>query len=137
MSDDELADTDGNADHGDDVDVTVTIDDRTVIDVTGQRDVAVVVRSDGGEQIYLPPEDFEEEPARQTPYESPYRGAGEEPNSPYDPADPSSSPYQGAGGTSQSPYDGTPRPQANGLQSTPTGVRIVHPEPVSDFRLLR
>ncbi|MFB6131036.1 MAG: hypothetical protein ABEJ28_09475 [Salinigranum sp.] len=44
----------------DDVEFTVTIrDGETVIEMVGDRDAAVVVRSASGERIYLPPEDFE------------------------------------------------------------------------------
>ncbi|ESP88123.1 DUF7510 family protein [Candidatus Halobonum tyrrellensis] len=103
------------------VDVEIT-DDRTVVTVSGDRDAAVVVRSASGEQIYLPPEDFDR-PAgeqRQTPYDSPYQSA-----SPYD--SPYDSPYQSDRG-------GAP---AAGVQPTVDGFRVVHPEPVTDFRLLR
>jgi len=55
------------------VDTRIT-DDRTVIDVTGSRDVAVVVRSADGERVYLPPQGFDE-PVSESPYTSPYRGS--------------------------------------------------------------
>jgi hypothetical protein len=102
---------------------TVTVsteitDDRTVVRVSGDRDAAVVVRSASGEQIYLPPEDFDRPPetGRQTPYESPYEAS--------------------RGG--QSPYASSRDPQGSpGLEPTAEGFRIVHPEPVTEFRLLR
>lgn len=106
---------------GEDGPVTVEMeitDERTVVTVSGDRDAAVVVRSASGEQIYLPPEDFDR-PAgerRQTPYDSPYQSAN-----PYD------SPYQ-------SDRSGA---AAVGVQPTVDGFRVVHPEPVTDFRLLR
>lgn len=103
------------------VDVEIT-DERTVVTVSGDRDAAVVVRSASGEQIYLPPEDFDR-PAgerRQTPYDSPYQSA-----TPYD--SPYDSPYQ-------SGRQGGP---TVGVEPTADGFRVVHPEPVTDFRLLR
>jgi hypothetical protein len=121
----------------DEVEVTVSIDEQTVIDITGERDLAVVVRSAAGEQIYLPPEDFAEAPDRGTPYESPAGEASEAVDSPYRPAETAESPYQAADGPGQSPYDGVPEPTTTGVQSTSTGFRIVHPEPISDFRVLR
>jgi hypothetical protein len=129
MSEDGTADVPTN-----DVDVTVTIDDdRTVIDVTGERDVAFVVRSDGGEHIYLPPAEYDE-PTRRPSEESPYRETSGRPDTPYRAASDS---YQSAGGREQTPYDGVPDPEPTGLESTSTGVRIVHPEPIFDLRLLR
>jgi len=101
------------------IDVTTEItDERTVVRVSGDRDAAVVVRSASGERIYLPPEDFGRPPetGRATPYESPYESS--------------------RGG--QSPYASSREtPAGLGLQSTPDGFRIVHPEPVTDLRLLR
>jgi len=116
--------SDRDADAGPDgpaetVDVTAEItDDRTAVRVSGDRDAAVVVRSASGERIYLPPEDFDRppEPGRTTPYESPYASA--------------------RGG--QSPYAATREAPAElGLHPTADGFRIVHPEPVTDLRLLR
>ncbi|MFC7137179.1 hypothetical protein ACFQRB_13445 [Halobaculum litoreum] len=49
----------------------------------------------------------------------------------------SDSPYQSPG-ESDSPYQrGGPTPDRVGLEPTADGFRIVHPEPVTDFRLLR
>jgi len=95
--------------------------DRTVIDVVGSRDAAVVVRSASGERIYLPPPNFDDPPTgdRRTPYESPYAGAGS--------ATPYASAYGSPGSESRTP----------GLQPTADGFRIVHPEPATDVRLLR
>ncbi|QZP38175.1 DUF7510 family protein [Halobaculum magnesiiphilum] len=127
------------------VDVEIA-DGRTVIVVTGDRDAAVVVESASGERIYLPPEDFERPPesedgARQDAYgtgprpsDSPYQSATSD--SPYQSAT-SDSPYQSPG-ESDSPYQrGGPAPDRVGLEPTADGFRIVHPEPVTDFRLLR
>ena len=100
---------------------------KTTITISGDRDAAVVVRSASGERIYLPPEDFDRPPeSRPTgPYDSPY-----------------ASPYTSAGGSYSSPYDSPyeSSPQASatlGLEPTAKGFRIVHPEPVTDLRLLR
>jgi len=90
---------------------------RTEIRVTGDRDTAVVVRSESGEKIYLPPEDFEREAEIQSAYESPY-----EPRS----------------GAQESPYSTHPDASSvNGMQPTAGGYFIVHPEPVTDVRFLR
>lgn len=120
-------------------------DGRTVILVTGDRDAAVVVESASGERIYLPPEDFERPPesedaARQDAYgtgprpsDSPYQSV--QSDSPYQSVS-ADSPYQSP--DSDSPYQRTGGvPDHVGLEPTADGFRIVHPEPVTDFRLLR
>lgn len=100
------------------VDVDVS-DGRTTIEVSGGREVAVIVRSASGERIYLPPEAADDEGGEQ----SPYRPAGD---SPYDGA-PDDSPYGAA----------RQQPATLGLTETAGGFRILHPEPVTDCRLLR
>ena len=98
-----------------DIDARVT-DGRTVIDVTGTRDVAIVVRSTEGERIYLPPEGFDE-PVSESPYTSPYQGGsgidGEE------------SPYGGTAGSTR------------GVVETADGFRITHPEAATEFDVFR
>ncbi|WP_435064688.1 DUF7510 family protein [Halobaculum sp. EA56] len=128
-------------------------DGRTTVVVTGDRDAAVVVRSASGERIYLPPEDFERPPASEDarqdaygtgpgPADSPYQSVSDSPyqsvsDSPYQSPGRSDSPYQTAG-DSDSPYQrGGPADESLGLEPTADGFRIVHPEPVTDFRLLR
>ncbi len=107
------------------------VDGRTVIEVTGDRDAAVVVRSASGERIYLPPDEDEgkRDGSYATAYDSPAEGGASD--SPYQSADSPyqsvDSPYQSVGGTRQPP----------GLEPTADGFRIVHPEAVTDFRLLR
>ncbi|KDS90934.1 hypothetical protein FK85_08170 [Halorubrum saccharovorum] len=97
------------------IDTRVT-GERTVIDVTGTRDVAVVVRSASGERIYLPPESFDE-PVSDSPYSSPYQGGsgidGEE------------SPYGGGSGSTR------------GVTETADGFRITHPETATEFDVYR
>lgn len=119
------------------VDVDVEIDDdRTLVTVTGEREAAVIVESESGERVYLPPEDFREGTGEtdQTPYDSPYEGAVHD-DSPYESAHGDESPYQRAG---EGPYgSGAPSEQPIGVQSTPDGFRVLHPEPVTDVRLLR
>lgn len=89
---------------------------RTEIRVTGDRDTAVVVRSESGENIYLPPEDFERE-AERTAYDSP---------------------YQPRSGAQESPYSTHPDASSvTGMEPTAGGYFIVHPEPVTDIRFLR
>ncbi len=95
-------------------------DGRTTITVSGQREASVIVRSASGERIYLPPE----------------RAPDTDESSPYRPTSSSKSPYEGAAG--DSPYDGAqPSATIDELTPTATGFRIVHPEPVTDFRFLR
>jgi hypothetical protein len=101
----------------DDIDINARVaGDRTVIDVTGTRDVAVVVRSEGGERIYLPPASFDE-PLSESPYTSPYQGGsgidGEE------------SPYGGGSGSTR------------GVIETADGFRITHPETATEFDVYR
>jgi hypothetical protein len=121
------------------ISIDVDIDDgRTVITATGDRDAAVVVESRSGERIYLPPEDFERPPDSAgdgTPHsDSPYQSA--ESDSPYQSVEKSDSPYQSA--ESDSPYQsGGDVSDRAGLSPTGDGFRIVHPEPVTDLRVLR
>ena len=116
MSESSDAEADGGSEAVD-FDMTIT-DGRTEIRVSGDRDTAVIVRSAGGEHIYLPPEDFERSPGagRGTPYESPY--------------DPGS-------GVGDTPYRSSGSPPVTGQEPTADGYRIVHPEPVTDVRFLR
>ena len=110
----------------DDVSIDVDIEDgRTLVVVTGEREAAVVVYSESGERIYLPPEDHVEDdssyrPADQTSYGS----------------DEGGDPY--AGIREEGPYDSGRRVTPSmGMNPTPNGFRILHPEPVHDIRLLR
>ena len=106
-----------------DVEFTVEISGgETLIEMTGDRDTAVVVRSESGERIYLPPEDFERPP---TTGDSPYQSARSD--SPYQSASRDDSPYQSA--RQQFPDEG--------MRSTRDGYAIRHPEPVTDVRVLR
>jgi hypothetical protein len=137
----------------------------TVITMRGDRDTAVVVRSDAGERIYLPPEDFDRDApsgrdADSAPADSPYDGVGTgsssraPTDSPYQsaPTDspsqsaPADSPYRGAGDAGSrgqdtgddSPYQPAGEaPRGEGLSPTADGYRIRHPEPVTDVRVLR
>ncbi|WP_318569647.1 DUF7510 family protein [Salinigranum marinum] len=135
----------------DDVEFTVEITaGETLIEMTGDRDTAVIVRSESGERIYLPPEDFERPPeTSDSPYQSarsdsPYQSAAQS-DSPYQSAQ-SDSPYQSA--RSDSPYQSAAQSDSpyqsarqqfpeEGLRSTADGYAIRHPEPVTDVRVLR
>jgi hypothetical protein len=125
-----------------DVEFTVEIiEGETLIEMTGDRDTAVIVRSESGERIYLPPEDFQRPPQTS---DSPYQTARGDSDSPYQTAR-DDSPYQSA--RSDSPYqsarDDSPYQSARqqfpeeGLRSTRDGYTIRHPEPVTDVRVLR
>jgi len=96
------------------IDARVT-EERTVVDIAGTRDVAVVVRSESGERIYLPPSDFDE-PVSGSPYTSPYQGSG--------------------GGGEESPYRGGSG-STRGIVETAEGFRVTHPEPVTEFDVYR
>ncbi|RDI70615.1 DUF7510 family protein [Halopelagius longus] len=129
---------------------TVNIEDGTTeITMRGDRDTAVIVRSESGERIYLPPEDFrrgarerDDSPHQSASSDSPYQSAQSDSpyqsvssDSPYQSAE-SDSPYQSA--DSDSPYQ--PARQtlpSEGLVPTSDGYRIRHPEPVTDVRVLR
>ncbi|WP_418284387.1 DUF7510 family protein [Halorubrum sp. DTA46] len=100
----------------DDIDIDTRVTgERTIIDVTGTRDLAVVVRSESGERIYLPPERFDE-PVSSSPYTSPYQGSG---------VDGEESPYGGESGSTR------------GMIDTADGFRITHPEPATEFDVYR
>lgn len=131
------------------VTVDVEIDDgQTVIEVTNDRDAAVVVESASGQRIYLPPEDFDRPPEgrRQGSYQSGSPGDGGTPatgqdtdraSSAYDSPTESDSPYQSVESDDSAYQRADGRADSEGLHSTADGFRIVHPEPVTDFRLLR
>lgn len=114
----------------DQVEIDVDVGDgKTVVEVSGTREAAVVVRSAAGERIYLPPEEFAQ-PTEANPYQaadsgmggdSPYQGAN-----PYQPSR-AESPYQSAG----------PTQHREGLHATAAGFRVVHPEEVDEFTVLR
>jgi hypothetical protein len=134
-----MAETDDS--DGESVEFTVDIaDGETLIEMTGDRDTAVVVRSEMGERIYLPPEDFERPPeTSDSPYQaarsdSPYQSA--QSDSPYQ-ATRNDSPYQSAT-RNDSPYQSA-RQQfpEKGMRSTRDGYTIRHPEAVTDVRVLR
>jgi hypothetical protein len=123
-----------------DVDFTVEIaDGETLIEMTGDRDTAVIVYSESGERIYLPPEDFQRPPeTSDSPYQSargdsPYQSARDD--SPYQSAR-NDSPYQSA--RDDSPYQSA-RQQfpEEGMRSTRDGYAIRHPEAATDVRVLR
>jgi hypothetical protein len=93
-------------------------DDRTMVSVTGETEAAVVVYSESGERIYLPPEDESDDDA------DPYSPVGAD------------SPYEGDTG-GQSPYGPGRQPADLGVNPTADGFLIRHPEPVEDVRLIR
>ena len=118
----------------DDIEFSVEIvDGDTLIEMAGDRDTAVIVYSESGERIYLPPEDFQRPPETS---DSPYQSASRS-DSPYQSASRSDSPYQSAA-QSDSPYQSA-RQQfpEEGLRSTRDGYVIRHPEPATDVRVLR
>ncbi|QLC34967.1 hypothetical protein EFA46_011965 (plasmid) [Halarchaeum sp. CBA1220] len=136
------------------VSVDATVDaDGTVITIAGTRDAAVVVYSASGEEIYLPPEDFEDpienlrspidSPYESTLPDSPYDPVDEDDETPYDPAEGDPGPYDRADDEAD-PYAAMggrntghgPGERVVGVESTPSGFRIVHPEPAHDVRVV-
>jgi hypothetical protein len=106
-----------------DIDFDIDIaNGESIITMAGDRDAAVIVESESGERIYLPPEDFDRGPDQDSPYQSVRRD-----DSPYQSVRDSDSPYQSAR---------TAMP-AEGMVSTADGFRIRHPEVVTEVRLLR
>lgn len=108
--------------------------DRSILTVEGQRDVAILVRSKSGERIYLPPEDAVAEQDRTRP------------TSPYSPGGESGDDEDGGGEIATSTRVERTSPYQRGDQQTGGsggrsgglhGLRIVHPEPVTEFRVLR
>ncbi|KTG10374.1 hypothetical protein AUR64_12455 [Haloprofundus marisrubri] len=109
-------------------------DGETMIDVVGDRAIAVVVRSESGERIYLPPEGFDRQRDDDSPYQSrdsPYQSSGD---SPYQSSADSDSPYQSSG---DSPYQRSTAPRKMGVSMTAEGLQIRHPEPVTHVELYR
>lgn len=129
-------------------------DGQTLITVTGDRNVAVVVNAESGERVYLPPETRDSEgatdsskseegqdsPDEGAPDDSPYEGIPDE--SPYE-GIPEDSPYEGV--PADSPYEGIQDSGPEdltaelslGVNPMSNGFRVLHPEPVTDVRLLR
>lgn len=96
---------------------------RTIVTITGDRNVAVVIRSRRGERIYLPPEDV-------------VGDTGEVVVSPYQASAPPDEDDEQDEETFETPYDHSGE-RATGRRRRPEGSRIVHPEPATDVRLLR
>jgi hypothetical protein len=106
--------------------------DRSILTIEGQRNVAVVVRSKSGERIYLPPEDAVEDDERQ------------QTTSPYSPGTDDEEDDQPIGTTTRSADRSSPYQRGDeqtgdmaGRSGGLHGLRIIHPEPVTDFRVLR
>lgn len=120
------------------VDMTVA-DGETLVRVSGTRDVAVIVRSPSGEEVYLPPEEFDEEPGDGPSHDSHYQ-SGSPDQSPYEGAAPDDSPYAAAEGNSgQGRHDAEgidtgQRPV--GVETTASGFHVYHPEPATDMRIV-
>ncbi|WP_224269189.1 DUF7510 family protein [Haloprofundus salinisoli] len=109
-------------------------DGDTTIDVVGDRAIAVVVRSESGERIYLPPEGFNRSRQNDSPYQSrdsPYQSSADSPSQSGADGD---SPYQSS---ADSPYQRSSAPKKKGVSLTADGLRILHPEPVTHVELYR
>lgn len=113
------------------VEYTTRIEDgQTVIDVTGDIEVAVIVQSKSGERVYFPPENIsDDKPAADD--DSPYQPSGDSPyeaDSPYQPSE-GDSPYQ--------PDEDDDEISTRGVTETRTGFKITHPEPAAEITVLR
>ncbi|QCC49877.1 DUF7510 family protein [Halapricum salinum] len=101
---------------------------RTILTITGERNVAVIVQSRSGERIYLPPEDVVGQDKSDLS------------NGPYQPGlsgqDSDDEEVDSTSGRTETPYD-----RSGGLgmgrSGRLSGSRIVHHEPATDVRLLR
>jgi len=114
-------------------------DDRTSVTVSGSRRVAVVVESDSGERIYLPPDRPDGPATDEGTSDSSYDGFSTK--SPYSGMDNTDrdgvradSPYEGM--SEQTPYGSRATDQV-GVTPTESGFRVIHPEPATDLRVLR
>ncbi|QSG14817.1 DUF7510 family protein [Halapricum desulfuricans] len=105
--------------------------DRTILTIEAVRDAAVIVRSEAGERIYLPPEEFDTESKTTSPYSTSPYSATSETEDDADADDDMPSPYSKT--TDDAPADGP----EYGRTRTPQGIRIVHPDPVTDVRIVR
>jgi len=110
----------------DQLSVEIEVEDgRTLVSVSGERKAAVVVESESGERIYLPPEEPGEDDSSYRPAGQSSYGSGDE-----------SDPY--AGIREEGPYDSGRRVTPSmGMNPNANGFQIFHPEPVTDVRLLR
>lgn len=109
-------------------------DDRSILTIEGRRDVSVIVRSEAGERIYLPPESFDTgSDTTTTPYStSPYNPATADDEDDDDDEGPETTPYSTS---TDANVDATENVDY-GRENLPQGIRIVHPEPVTDVRVL-
>jgi len=113
-------------------------DGRTEIRVSGDRDTAVIVQSESGEKIYLPPEDFDRPAREQTAYASPYQSGSGSQETEGGSQETRGGSQETRGGSQESPYDTGPDTDSTvGLTPTADGYVLVHPEPVTDIRFLR
>jgi hypothetical protein len=103
--------------------------DRTILTIEGWPEASVIVRSESGERIYLPPEDPEpvDSDRTQSPYSSGADGDDEDDDGP------STTPYSTA---VEADEDGDDDEKEHGRSPIRQGIRIVHPEPVTDVRVL-
>ncbi|WP_137197047.1 DUF7510 family protein [Halalkalirubrum salinum] len=122
------------------VEYTTSIENgRTEIRVSGETDVAFVIRSESGERIYLPPEEANTPVPRdrQTPYDG--AGTSYDRQNPYQPDESSyqrgDSAYQRGEGTSYQSADS--QTSTRGVIRTRRGFRIVHPEPATEITVVR
>jgi hypothetical protein len=100
---------------------------RTILTITGERDVAVIVQSRSGERIYLPPEDAvggDDSDFSGGPYQPGLSDPDDDDESDDDPRQ-TETPYDRSGGLGM------------GRSGQIPGSRIVHPEPATDIQLLR
>lgn len=109
-------------------------EDRSILTIEGRRDVSVIVRSEAGERVYLPPESFDSEgDTTTTPYStSPYSTASRDEAEDDDDGGPETTPYS----TSTDANVDAAENVNYGRKNLPQGIRIVHPEPVTDIRVL-
>jgi hypothetical protein len=101
---------------------------RTILTITGERDVAVIVQSRSGERIYLPPEDVigqEDSDFSGGPYQPGLGRTDDDVEDSEEESKQTATPYDRSGGLGM------------GKSGQIPGSRIVHPEPATEVRLLR
>lgn len=123
------------------VSLEVSIDEEaTTVRVVGTRDAALIVHSESGEEVYLPPEESDQPVDAGGPDGSPY-GSGSPSGNPYEGTAAADSPYGAGEENGRSPpreAEGRdPRATPVGVEPTADGFRVHHPEPATDVRFVR
>ncbi|MUV90591.1 hypothetical protein GJ629_12335 [Halapricum sp. CBA1109] len=107
-----------------------TVEGRTILDFEGRRSVAVVVQSDDDEEIYLPHARSGDRGGPPSSYQPADEDDSTGPPSSYQPSDEDNT------GPPSSYQPAPAADAATGRSATSGGFRIVHPDPVTDVRVI-